>query len=156
MLFRAKGTDYSGNSFSNRFEARSADDIRAWFTENGISANEISAYRLTSGPYTKIPWLILVWPILALFFCQIAYLLCVTIGKQAVDEYGFVGFGIAPPPFPWLYFLAFSAAEVVIGILIYNILMRTGAHYYFDDGRVIQITRGECVVTNKDDLGEDE
>jgi hypothetical protein len=161
VLLKVQGKDYSGNSFSSRFEARSEADLRAWFTENGITASKISAYFFTSGPYIKFPWLILTWPVFAYAFCQIGYFalktlhgalfpLLYAVGVEGVDYLFYES------PRLFSYFLMLSACEMIIGLLIYNIVIRTGAHYDFDDGRVIQITRNDCVITNKEDLEENE
>ncbi len=40
--------------------------------------------------------------------------------------------------------------DIILAILIYNILLRLGSHYDFDDGRIIQYAKGECIITSKD------
>src|SRR2546426_11827470 len=46
MLFKLQGRDYAGNIFSSRFKAASESSLRAWFTENGIMPERISAFPL--------------------------------------------------------------------------------------------------------------
>jgi hypothetical protein len=39
--------------------------------------------------------------------------------------------------------------EGILGILIYNILLRLGSHYDFEEGRIVQYARGDCISISK-------
>jgi len=140
MLFHVKGVDYAGADFSSRFESVSEEDLRAWMIENGVRANAISALPLTTGPYSKLPWLILAFPIFAGLFIYAAIHLVKTIVFGGQLE--------------WTTVTLTVLFEGILGILIYNILLRLGSHYDFEGGRIVQYAKGDCISISKNYSGD--
>jgi hypothetical protein len=104
--------------------------------DNGIAVTTISALPLTKGPYAKLPWLILAFPVLA----AVLVYTCVHLVKST-----------AAGQTDWTAFLITLLLDAGLAIIIYNILLRLGSHYELDDGRILQYAKGERVVTSADD-----
>ena len=128
MLFLVRGIDHAGQVFSGRFESSSQERLQKWMLENGVTVNSVSALPLTSGPYSKLPWLILAFPALAGLFLYTSFLLIKIFFLEA------------PADGTWI--IAALSLEIVTVIVIYNIMLRLGSQYDFDDGRIIQVHKG--------------
>jgi hypothetical protein len=137
MLFLVTGTDFAGRRFEERFDAASEDALRNWMANNGISVESARAAPLTWGPYARFPRLILAFPILAGVFL---YTILVAIRMIAFAEGSFPAAAVG----------AIIAFDALLVVPLYNILMRLGSHYEFDDGRIVQYAKGDCVVTSED------
>jgi hypothetical protein len=137
MLVVVTGVDHAGATFSGRFESSSQERLRTWMLENGVTVNTVSALPLTSGPYSKLPWLILAFPALAGLFLYTSFALIKLLFLEAHANA------------TWI--IAALSTEFVLAIVIYNILLRLGLRYDFDDGRILQYSKGECIAVLADD-----
>lgn len=64
-LFAAKGRDFSGAGFRTTFEARSEEELRAWAVAAGVRLEKVRTLPLTGGPWSRMPWLMPLWPVFA-------------------------------------------------------------------------------------------
>jgi hypothetical protein len=137
MLFLVTGIDHAGQAFSGKFESSSQERLQTWMLENGVTVNTVSALPLTSGPYSKLPWLILAFPALA--------------GLLIYTSFGLIKLLFFEAQTHWIWIGAALSLEIILAIVIYNILSRLGLRYDFDDGRILQYSRGECIAVLMDD-----
>jgi hypothetical protein len=137
MLFSVKGVDYAGRRFAGRFEAPSEHRLRNWMSDCEITVESIRALPLTSGPYSRFSWLILVFPVLA---GVVLYTILVVMRMTALGEIP-----------GWGPIAGIVALDAILAVPIYNILLRLGSHYEFDEGRIIQYVSGGCIVTSEDE-----
>lgn len=137
MLFSVKGVDYAGQGFAGRFDAPSEERLLNWMTESGIVLESISALPLTAGPYSRFPYLILVFPILAGIFL---YTMLSLMRMLIIGDAG-----------GWITIIGIIALDALLAVPIYNILLRLGSHYEFDEGRIVQFASGDCIVTSQDE-----
>jgi|GEM_PF-5875392 len=142
MLFLVRGIDHAGQAFSGRFESSSQERLQKWMLENGVTVNTVSSLPLTSGPYSKLPWLILAFPALAGLFLYTSFALIKLLFLEA-QTHG-----------TWI--IAALSLEIVLLIVIYNIMLRLGSQYDFDEGRILQYSKGECIAVLEDDNDDSE
>jgi hypothetical protein len=136
MLFTVKGVGYAGEPFSSRFESASKEVLREWMIEDGITVTEVRVLPLTSGPYSKLPWLILAFPVL--------------VGLLVITSARLVSVAASGALSGWGELVLIVSLEVGLSVIVCNILLRLGSQYDFGGDRVVQYAKGPCVSTSKD------
>lgn len=70
-VFRVRGTTGSGEPFSVRFEAPAEGNVQAWLASEQARADSLRQLPLTAWPFSRLPWMILVFPVLCygLYLC---------------------------------------------------------------------------------------
>jgi hypothetical protein len=64
-IFRVRGVNRWGRSFAVRFEAPSEHDLRAFLETERVQVEGIRRTPLSVWPFSRLPWMILVFPVLA-------------------------------------------------------------------------------------------
>jgi hypothetical protein len=72
-IFRVQGRTRDGEPFSVRFEAPAESNLQAWLLVEQARAESVRQLPLTSSPFSRLPWMILVFPVLCygLYLCAV-------------------------------------------------------------------------------------
>jgi hypothetical protein len=63
-IFRVRGVRRPGRSFTVRFEAPTEGDLRAMLDAEGVEVEAVRRVPCTAWPFSRLPWMILVLPLL--------------------------------------------------------------------------------------------
>jgi hypothetical protein len=63
-VFRVRGRTRHGEPFSVRFEAPAESNLQAWLVAEQARAESVRQLPLTAWPFSRLPWMILVFPVL--------------------------------------------------------------------------------------------
>jgi hypothetical protein len=70
-IYRVRGVTRAGEPFKVRFEAPAESNVQGWLASEEARAESVRRLPLTAWPFSRLPWMILVFPVLCygLYLC---------------------------------------------------------------------------------------
>jgi hypothetical protein len=84
-VFLVSGRDAAGLNFRNRFEAPHADILKVYLDHESVCVGGIRRIPLTTWPFIRFPWMIMVFPLLAFATIQLGVVLvggCIDLSRN--------------------------------------------------------------------------
>ena len=150
MVFHVRATTSQGQQIRRRFEAPSGAVLYDRLSELGCRVERIRAWPLSSGPYGRIWFLPLEFPVFAF------------LGLMSVVKAAIVATELLRRPLAetltwqgWGYVAILALTTAVCAIVVYNFLLRLGWHVEISPGIYEYLPEGESVLYEAPDSSDE-